>query len=228
MAGGLRYRDRDGYADIGVSQYTLNTNGAKAVLGLTPNDTLTTQVELAYNGLDTPLRAFAEGISTYTGNISVRYRLHESREWGGALGATHFTDGNRRNSASLYWQERLISHLRYELTGKINLGATSNSLSAARASYFNPSELYEMGGSLNQDWLQWQAGKRSLHHKLNFNVGEIWQQDYKNRPYGNIEYGLIYRTEAFEWMSGVKWGRMPYDGAYETQRSVFSTLVWRY
>jgi biofilm PGA synthesis protein PgaA len=79
--------------------------------------------------IDTPLRALLQGVTAHEISASATYRWHESREVSISAAFLPFTDDNRRVVGALNFAQRLVDIPHFDLTGRIDVSGSGNTLS---------------------------------------------------------------------------------------------------
>ena len=102
---------------------------------------MTDQIELAGSAerfsIDTPLRALLYGITADDYSVRATYRWHESRSVAANFAYQPFTDDNRRLTGGVTYLERLVNLPGFDLTGRAEAYASSNTLGGLTP-YYNP------------------------------------------------------------------------------------------
>ena len=114
---------------------------------------------------DTPLRAQFYGILADTYSASATYRWHEARSLSAPrFGYSPFSDGNQRLNGGLTFKQLLVNLPGFDLTGRAEAYASSNSL--AGAPYYNPARDLSLTGGLLAEHTLWRRYDNSLVHAL--------------------------------------------------------------
>ena len=176
--------------------------------------------------IDTPLRALFYGITADTYSARVAYRWHESRSVAASIAYIPFSDGNRRLSGGLTYQERLINLPGFDLTARGEAYASQNSL--VGAPYYNPVRDLSLTGGLLAEHTLWRRYDNTLVHRLNVDAGLYSEQGYPDNWIATVNYEHRWRFDPLtEFRYGVVLSRRVYDGAVENTLSLVFGLRQR-
>jgi len=145
------------------------------------------------------LRAHADGIAASRLGLGVGYRWHESCAIGMTASTMDFEDGNRRDTWTAAWTRRMVTGPIYKLDARLDLYASSNSLPAVLANYFNPSRDRSLSLTLENEWLNFRR----------------YEQAYA--PHDRLSL-----------LAGVSKTWRPFDGARVSLDNVYLTADWRF
>lgn len=163
---------------------------------------------------NTPLRALLYGISANEFAAKATYRWHESRSLSANFSYLPFTDGNQRVAGSASFKERLINIPNFDLTGRADIYASSNTL--ANAPYYNPSQDLALTGGMLAEHVLWRRYDTSLVQALQVDAGLYAEQGYANNWIGTLTYEHRWRFDPLtELHYGVLLSRRVYDGSVE-------------
>jgi biofilm PGA synthesis protein PgaA len=191
----------------------------KAGGGATIDWWVTDQIQLSGSAelfsADTPLRALLFGISADEYAAKATYRWHESRAIAASFAYLPFTDGNQRLTGGVTYMERLINIPGFDLTGRAEAYASSNTLGGLTP-YYNPSQDLSVTGGLLAEQVLWRRYDNSLVHALAVDAGLYAEQGYANNWIGTINYEHRWRFDPLtEFRYGVMLMRRVYDGSVE-------------
>jgi biofilm PGA synthesis protein PgaA len=191
----------------------------KAGGGATVDWWVTDQIELSASGelftIDTPLRALLFGITANEYAAKATYRWHESRSVAATFAYLPFTDGNQRFTGGVTYKERLINIPGFDLTGRAEVYASTNSLGGLTP-YYNPSQDLSLTGGLLAEHLLWRRYDNSLVQALSVDAGLYSEQGYANNWIGTLNYEHRWRFDPLtEFRYGVMLMRRVYDGSIE-------------
>jgi len=179
------------------------------------------------NSNNVPLRGRDQGIDGWGSGIGASYRFHELRRIDASLQWLEFSDSNRRQSASISLDQRLINKVDYKLNGIASLNVSQNT--RINAPYFNPlSDLTLQLGVVNE-WLLVHHYDYAYRHRLGIMVGQYQQKDYRNRPVWRIRYEHQWNfNDRTELRYAISRGQRAYDGVTELNIQFDLTLIWRF
>ncbi|VAW85236.1 hypothetical protein MNBD_GAMMA17-1306 [hydrothermal vent metagenome] len=179
------------------------------------------------NSNDVPLRGRDQGVDGWGSGIGVSYRFHELRRIDASLQWLEFSDSNRRQSASVSLDQRLINKVDYKLNGIASLNVSQNT--RINAPYFNPlSDLTLQLGVVNE-WLLVRHYDYAYRHRLGIMVGQYQQKDYRNHPIWTIRYEHQWNfNDRTELRYAISRGQRAYDGETELNIQFDLTLIWRF
>ena len=198
-----------------LSGGTLPKAGGGATVDWWLNDHIELAASAELYSLSTPLRGLYYGISANEYAAKATYRWHESRNVSLRLAYLPFSDGNQRFSGGLAYEERLINVPGFDLTGRAQAYASSNSLGGT-VPYYNPSQDLSLTGGFMAEHVLWRRYENSLVHALTVDAGLYAEQYYANNWIGTINYEHRWRFDPLtEFRYGVTLMRRVYDGSVE-------------
>ncbi|MCA0304865.1 MAG: poly-beta-1,6 N-acetyl-D-glucosamine export porin PgaA [Proteobacteria bacterium] len=191
----------------------------KAGGGATVDWWLTDQIELSASAelfsLASPLRGLYYGISANEFAAKATYRWHESRNVSLRLAYLPFTDGNQRFAGGFAYEERAINVPGFDLTGRLQAYASTNSMGGTQP-YYNPSQDLSLTGGFLAEHVLWRRYENSLVHALTVDAGLYAEQNYASNWIGTINYEHRWRFDPLtEFRYGVQLMRRVYDGSVE-------------
>jgi biofilm PGA synthesis protein PgaA len=164
---------------------------------------------------NTPLRGLLYGITADEYSAKAAYRWHESRSVAASFSYQPFTDGNQRLASGLAYSERLVNIPGFDLTGRVEAYASSNTLGGLTP-YYNPSRDLSLTGGLLAEHVLWRRYDNSLVHALTVDAGLYAEQGYANNWIGTLAYEHRWRFDPLtEFRYGVSLMRRVYDGSVE-------------
>jgi biofilm PGA synthesis protein PgaA len=192
---------------------------AKAGGGATFDWWVTDHIELAASAelfsANTPLRGLFYGITADEYSGKAAYRWHESRDVAASFSYLPFTDGNQRLAGGLTYKERLIDLPRFDVTGRVEAYASSNTLGGLTP-YYNPSRDLSVTGGLLAEHVLWRRYDNSLVQAVSVDAGLYAEQGYANNWIGTLTYEHRWRFDPLsEFRYGVMIMRRVYDGSVE-------------
>ena len=249
---GLEWTGRDLQATVEVGTDLRNGRDAVGAAGASwqPNDQWSVRARFETETNDFPLKGRRPDAESYLAaptylhadkkTVGVAYRWNESRRVATDLSSYRFNDGNHRSALAASWSERLYSGYGHMLDLQTAAYTSANSL--RDAVYFNPKRDFSLSETLAANWLTWRHYERSFKQRVALSAGLYRQQSgdgsasrlTHDQTYGwNPFYGVYY---AHEWQFGtdrsLRYGigarRFPYDGKYENNRYIDTTLNWKF
>lgn len=217
--GGLEYRMAWPWLTATVYPTASLGTLSKAGGGATVDWWVTDQIELSASAelfsVDTPLRALFYGITANEYSAKATYRWHESRSVAASFAYLPFTDGNQRVQSGLTYKERLINYPGFDLTGRAEAFASTNTLGGLTA-YYNPSQDLSLTGGLLAEHVLWRRYDNSLVQALSADAGLYAEQGYTANWVGTLNYEHRWRFDPLtEFRYGVMLMRRVYDGSVE-------------
>jgi biofilm PGA synthesis protein PgaA len=222
VAEGIAQRYREGAGvelalpDITAEVTGWNNDGALSRPGgdmdLTwqPGDHWTFTVQAALFTGETPLRAVLNGIYANSVGGSVQYTWDASRslrlsgEW------YRFSDGNRRQSAGLVFNQRIVNLPHLDVWLRPEVYASENS--SDEGPYFSPLRDFSAALTVDVEQVLWRHYERSFRHRLAISGGSYGQKNFGIGWTGNLLYEQVYRCDPWwEFCYGVQFNRAVYD-----------------
>lgn len=229
VGGGLEWRN----LGLTATVYPTQSWGTlpKAGGGATIDWWVTDQIELAASAelfsIDTPLRALLYGITADEYAAKAVYRWHESRSASASFAYLPFTDGNQRVTGGLTYKERLVNVPRFDLTGRGEVYASSNTLGGATP-YFNPSRDLSLTAGFLAEHVLWRRYENNFVHALSADAGLYAEQGYASNWIGTLNYEHRWRFDPLtEFRYGVMLMRRVYDGSVENTLALILRLSQR-
>lgn len=197
-----------------LSWGTLNRAGAGATADWWVTDHVLLALAAESFSLGTPLRALRAGITSDEVALSATYRWHESRSVLGSVAYQPFTDGNQRLTGGLGFRERLIDVPHFDLTGRVDAGASRNT--RTDAPYYNPAQDLTLTAGLLAEHVAWRRYDKSFVQALAVDAGIHSEQGFGDNLIGTAAYEHRWRFDPLtELRYGVSLTRRSYDGNVE-------------
>ena len=205
---------------------TLSRGGGGATLDWEPTDQIKFGVAGQVFSTDTPLRALLYGITANQVSASAMYRWDETRQIRAVAAYLPFSDGNRRQATGVDFAQRLISVPHFDLTGRVEVYGSRNSL--VGAPYYNPKADFSAGGGLTAQHMIWRRYDTSITQVLKADAGLYAERGYKANWTAAATYEHRWRFDPrTEFAYGVSVFRRVYDGSPETGVAVQLALRQR-
>jgi biofilm PGA synthesis protein PgaA len=207
--------------------------GPAAVLRGTwqPADGARLSAQAATSDPETPARASIHGIRERTLSLSSGYEWNESTGIGADVGLGQFTDTNRQLNALLRLSQRLAASSRFKLTWNTYVGYSHDTLSAARAPYFDPAHAASEETELRGEWLgrRDSAAHRSMWHVIVVSAGSYQQAGFGAHPTWAARYEPRWSlSDHSELGFAIARSEHPYDGRPESRTSVSANYEGRF
>ena len=217
--GGLEYRMAWPWLTATVyptaSWGTLNKAGGGATIDWWVTDHIELSASAELFSTDTPLRGLLFGITADEYAAKATWRWHESRSVAASLAYLPFTDGNQRVTGGLVYKERLINIPGFDLTGRAEAFASTNTLGGLTP-YYNPSQDLSLTGGLLAEHVLWRRYDNSLVQALAIDAGLYAERGYATDWIGTLNYEHRWRFDPLtEFRYGVMLMRRVYDGSVE-------------
>jgi biofilm PGA synthesis protein PgaA len=229
VGGGAEFRRRD--VTVTGEVFNMETYGTGLSLDTNYllNDKWYVTGLIERNGLSTPVRAYAYGVSTSNFQVGTGYRWNESRSVDFAVSEMIFSDGNHRHTVDSSWTERLLTYPQYKLDSIVEYQASGNSSQDPQINYFNPASDRYLGVNLQNEWLQFHREERSLKHVLTLSGGNYAQENYSSGKALSLVYEQTYQRDArLEFHYGVGRTLHPYDGATVAENFITGGVNWKF
>lgn len=193
---------------------TLARGAGGATLDWNATDQLRLAAAAELFSWDTPIRALYYGIRADEYSLKATYRWHESRSVAATVAYLPFTDGNRRLAGGLAYRERLVNQPGFDLTGRADAYASSNS--RGDAAYYNPRRDLSLTAGATAEHQVWRHYDRSFVQALTIDAGLYAERGYTNDWIATLNYEHRWR---FDPLTAVTYGaglaRRVYDGSVE-------------
>ena len=161
------------------------------------------------------MRGLLFGITADEYAAKAQYRWHESRSIAASFSYLPFTDGNQRLAGGVTFSERLVNIPGFDLTGRLEAYASSNTLGGLTP-YYNPTRDLSLTGGMLVEHVLWRRYDTSLVHALTLDAGLYAEQGYANDWTGTLAYEHRWRFDPLtEFRYGVQLMRRVYDGSVE-------------
>lgn len=226
---GLDYRARDISVEAELNRTLDDSHAGGVALALSwdLSDAWSGHVALDTNIIDLPAAALASGVTAEGLKLGMSWSLNESRKAGGELSTIQFSDGNTRDMARIWWQERWISGPVFKLDSILGLSSSRNSQSDRN--YFNPSRDAELGLEIKAEWLTWRRYQRSFKQRAGLAIGQYWQDGFDRGLTAGLRYEHEWRQDdAWEFTYGLGRSFHPYDGNREYRNYLLLNLSGRF
>ncbi|MEO6353424.1 MAG: hypothetical protein ABIO19_16295, partial [Burkholderiaceae bacterium] len=226
---GLDYRARDISVEAELNRTLDDSHAGGVALALSwdLSDAWSGHVALDTNIIDLPAAALAGGVTAEGLKLGMSWSLNESRKAGGELSTIQFSDGNTRDMARIWWQERWISGPVFKLDSILGLSSSRNSQSDRN--YFNPSRDAELGLEIKAEWLTWRRYQRSFKQRAGLALGQYWQDGFDRGLTAGLRYEHEWRQDdAWEFTYGLGRSFHPYDGNREYRNYLLLNLSGRF
>ena len=190
---------------------TLGRFGGGGTVDVSINDQISVGASAEFFSADTPLRAQFYGITSDEYALRAAYRWHESRNLTLTGAYQPFSDGNQRLSATGSFKEKFLAMPGFALTGLIDVGTSSNTLTNVQ--YYSPARDFTATGGLLAEHVLWKRYDTSLVQALQVEAGLYAEQGFANDWVGVASYEHRWRFDPFtELHYGVELSRRVYDG----------------
>ncbi len=186
-------------------------------------DYLSHNTSLGLNSIEVPLRGSRVGVTGDVVSHDTTLHWHEAASLTGRVSYGDFDDDNKRKSAALEYQHRLLNWTYHKLYALGSAYTSRNSL--GNAAYFNPSRDHDIRAGLMHEW--------RLHHDFALRRSirtQLWLGRYHQQRFGSgrvwsaaVEYAQSI-NDVFDFALGLRFGRRPYDGEQERSEALFLTL----
>jgi biofilm PGA synthesis protein PgaA len=205
------------HADFGVS----------TSFTYTPNDYWIIDASYDTYSTNMPLRARAAGSDSDEISIGITCRESEWRACSLSFNTMSFSDGNRRNSGLIKYEQGLW--LRGDWTAFLSLDSYASHNSKEDVDYFNPRQDLSISLTHMLQGTHYRHFGRSFVHRLFLTAGGYYQEDYGTHTIGAIRYE---QDMGFSFRSVLLWGatlaRRVYDGEPATALSMYLTFKYRF
>ena len=171
------------------------------------------------------LQARRAGISADAARVRLAYTPTESTTVQAGLEHLRYEDGNRRESVSLLFDQRLLSrpHVLLNGFGGVQAGRGSRE----DAPYFNPTRDTSLELGLRADHIAWRRYDRHFRHRLAVSAVNYWQEGFGAAWYPQVRYEHEWQLAAGRQVGyGVGYSRPVYDGVREDRVSFDLRVAW--
>lgn len=201
--------------------------GYKLRADWTPDDNWNASLAYDSQAIDISLRGRYYGIDAKSLSFDTGYRVSDTRDFGIGMQHYEFSDGNRRESASARWYERLYTHPRFRTNGILRLYASRNRLTDVP--YFSPRRDRSIEYTLDNEWLTYRDYGFRFYQRLILTLGRYYQDGFDGENVTAIRYEHDWNVhDNLLLLYGVKRSRPVYDGIREPTTGWYLTFVWRF
>lgn len=212
-------------ASINHARDALGGTGLDVRASWRPSDTWGIGIGARRHDPDASLQARAAGITADSLEISTKYAPSERTTMDFGLHRFRYGDGNRRDSLSVSFDQRVLSQP-YLLLNVIGFAYSSRG-SRLDAPYFNPSRDASLEAGLRMDHLAWRDYERHFRHRLDASLARYWQQGHGQAWVPTLRYQHEWQFALGKVLSyGVNWSRPVYDGQREEHLGLDAELRW--
>ncbi|OHE85850.1 MAG: poly-beta-1,6 N-acetyl-D-glucosamine export porin PgaA [Lysobacterales bacterium RIFOXYD1_FULL_69_11] len=171
------------------------------------------------------LQARRTGITADAARVRLDYTPSESTTVQAGLEQLRYEDGNRRESASLLFDQRLASRPHFLLNGFGGVQAGRGS--REDAPYFNPTRDTSLELGLRADHIAWRRYDRHFRHRLAVSAVNYRQEGFGAEWYPQVRYEHEWQLAAGRQIGyGVGYSRPVYDGVREDRVSFDLRVAW--
>jgi biofilm PGA synthesis protein PgaA len=189
------------------------------------NDSWTLRGQVAENDLDTSPQARRAGYQADSASIGASWRPSDLGAVDMRLKHLRYSDGNKRDQASVFGRWRLFTspHLMIEGLGS---GWWSRG-TREDAPYFNPGHDAMATVGLRFNHMIWRHYDAYLRQRLDIEVGPYWQEGYGTNWVPSVAYRHEWRPAAGHTIEyGVSWSKPVYDGGRERRIAFDVAYRW--
>nr|WP_318381398.1 poly-beta-1,6 N-acetyl-D-glucosamine export porin PgaA [uncultured Enterobacter sp.] len=163
---------------------------------------------------NTPLRALRNGVYANGGDLYLRWRKNERREYSLSFAAAHYSDGNDRIEYGLSGQERLWTTPRFTLDFTPGISGSTNT--KENVPYYNPKRDLSVVPGLSAEHVIARHYDTVWKQQIVAGAGAYWQKGYSSGAITQIGYGQrIQWNNVVDAGVMVSWDKRPYDGKRE-------------
>jgi len=227
---GGQYRSPWAHGEFGVVGEVegRGRQGGFAGIDWTPDDHWTLGTRYEQNSAQLPLIARLDDIGGNLLQGSVQYRYSDALSMSLTVSQLNMSDGNRRQSASVGVDQRLIAGPGYQLSLETQVEASRNDV-IDNARYFNPSKDLGLSVTAMNDWTLWRAYERSWHQRAGLTVGRYQQQGFGSDQLWSLKLEQVLDwSQRFSVTYGLTRTAHPYDGSTSIGNRVYLNLDWRF
>ncbi len=205
------------HADFGVS----------TSFTYTPDDYWVLEASYETYSTDMPLRARAAGADSDEVSLGITYRESEWRAYSLSLNTMDFSDGNRRNSGLVQYEQGLW--VKGDWMARLYLDCYASHNSKEDVDYFNPHRDMSISATHMLQGTHYRHFGKSFVQRLFLTAGGYYQEDCGTHTIGAIRYEQDF---SFSFRSVFLWGvtlaRRVYDGDPATALSLYLTFKYRF
>lgn len=229
---------RDAYLGLGYAHGPLDASldwravgiapggdGADLRLGWQAGDRWSFAAGYHRNAADASLQAQQAGVTADQVEITARYQPDDLHSLRASAGRLLHSDGNRRQSLALRYEQQLTHADRWWLDG--SAGGYASRASLEGAPYFNPSRDFSLDLGLRISQRPWRQYDRHFLHRLEIGAGSYWQQGYGTAWVPTARYEHEWRLAPGRTLRyGLSWARPVYDGTRERRLALDAGFYW--
>jgi biofilm PGA synthesis protein PgaA len=227
---GAQYRASWAHGEFGVLNEIegRGRQGGFAGLDWTPDDRWILGGRYEQNSAALPLAARLADIGGNLGQLSAVYRHSDDVSLSLTVSQLNMSDGNRRQSITAGWDQRLFAGPVYQLELNSLIEASRNDDIDA-AQYFNPSQDLGVSVTAMNDWVLWHSYDNSLHQRLGITSGRYHQQGFgSGRLWALTLEQQLDLSQRFSLTYGFTRSAHPYDGSTNFGNRVYLNVDWHF
>ena len=186
-------------------------------------------IEASYDTYSTnmPLRARAAGADSDEVSLGITYRESEWRAYSLSFNTMDFSDGNRRNSGLVQYEQGLW--VKGDWMARLYLDCYASHNSKEDMDYFNPHRDMSISATHMLQGTHYRHFGKSFVQRLFLTAGGYYQEGHGTHTIGAIRYEQDF---SFSFRSVFLWGatlaRRVYDGDPATALSLYLTFKYRF
>lgn len=226
---GLEYKIRDWLAsgEIHYDRFDQSALGVALNLDHQFDDHWSIALDFDTHSDNIALRGFKSGITAWGEQLTLTYRVHESRQFSINQQYFNYSDNNNRYAVAATYYERWLSGPIYKFSTYLNMGYSHNA--QTDVPYFSPANDVSTSVTLDHDILTYRHYDLSFHQRIAMTFGNYWQDGFDSNIVGQVLYEHRWKAhDRYELIYGGIFGKPVYDGIREDAWRFYLNLNVRF
>ena len=208
---------------MGLSGDRVSPGGYRVKVRHTVSDAWSVLARISNNSDDSPLRAYAAGISLNTRGAQLQWKQREHRSISASYDAGFFSDQNQRGIVAMNWRELWLSEPHQSFSTSLSISNVKHSLS--ETPYFSPANYTSVSLAMTVRKIIGRVFDRSWKHEISVEPAIQAQAGKGRRLGGSLRYQQeMDLSRDIGIRAGLNYLRRTFDGVQEERW--FASVDW--
>ncbi len=208
---------------MGLSGDQMSPGGYRVKVRHTFSDAWSVLARVSNNSDDSPLRAYAAGISLNTRGAQLQWKLREHRSVSASYDAGAYSDQNQRGIVAMNWRELWLSEPHQSFSTNLSISNVKHSLS--ETPYFSPANYTSVSLAMTIQKIIGRIFDRSWKHEISVEPAIQAQAGKGRRLGGSLRYQQeMDLSRDIGIRAGLNYLRRTFDGVQEERW--FASVDW--